>query len=419
MGKGGNSSHSKLAPHCENETYGCSLQQQFPLAQRQWDTVSQFRSQISHRASQSLREPPSPSPATSARQPLSQATAETLFSIILLDSLSLEDTLSLFLSQRTKTLQSLYSKLQALPAFSTNQPLGRSPSINSPGIFKSRRRNRAAAATMLRSPGGSPKLGSSPLLSGDVSIGMDDSKRKRESLLKEVRHSLRHVLELLASTVGSVRDIFGDEESEKTPLLGDLLGHMQTDHSTLGPPNSLLSPSSARPNTQPSFPSATAVDQLTTKQILSLLPSSTLLLRFLPTTIQTYTPYIDTTTPSSQLSLLNVKSVVGAWYQTSLSELEIKLSSWLDVLTTIREVWSVWIGLLHVMTPSTSTPRWVGQLNTVERQRVLNLVKNVCTGRVREIWKERLFEIEGSVVKELQRCIETIKEEGPASKEGW
>lgn len=32
------------------------IQAQFPLAQRQWDLISQFRAQIAHRATQSLKE---------------------------------------------------------------------------------------------------------------------------------------------------------------------------------------------------------------------------------------------------------------------------------------------------------------------------------------------------------------------------
>lgn len=34
---------------------GIDVEEQFPLAQRQWDTISQFRTQISHKATQSLR----------------------------------------------------------------------------------------------------------------------------------------------------------------------------------------------------------------------------------------------------------------------------------------------------------------------------------------------------------------------------
>ncbi len=38
-----------------------SLKDQFPLIQRQWDAVSQFRSQIVHKATMSLREYNTPS----------------------------------------------------------------------------------------------------------------------------------------------------------------------------------------------------------------------------------------------------------------------------------------------------------------------------------------------------------------------
>ena len=48
------------SPHsCIFEFTGFLSQDQFPLVQRQWETVAQFRPQISHKATLSLREPAS------------------------------------------------------------------------------------------------------------------------------------------------------------------------------------------------------------------------------------------------------------------------------------------------------------------------------------------------------------------------
>ncbi|KAH9486511.1 Conserved oligomeric Golgi complex subunit 1 [Psilocybe cubensis] len=74
-------------------------QAEFPLVQRQWDVVSQFRSQIIHKSTLSLRDS-------------SQSNSDTcaiLVTLHLLDSRPLNDALSALFLQRSKTLKSLLS----------------------------------------------------------------------------------------------------------------------------------------------------------------------------------------------------------------------------------------------------------------------------------------------------------------------
>ncbi|KAF8167632.1 hypothetical protein B0H34DRAFT_24536 [Crassisporium funariophilum] len=72
---------------------------EFPLVQRQWEVVSQFRSQIIHKSTLSLRETSSSTEDTCA----------TLVTLHLLDSRPLNETLAALLFQRSKTLQSVLS----------------------------------------------------------------------------------------------------------------------------------------------------------------------------------------------------------------------------------------------------------------------------------------------------------------------
>ncbi|KAF8922040.1 hypothetical protein CPB85DRAFT_18175 [Mucidula mucida] len=86
----------------EEETWaeqGIHLREQFPLIGRQWEAVSQFRSQIVHKATLALRE-------SSASSTDVCATALTLH---LLDSRPLTETLTVFLTQRTRSLSILLS----------------------------------------------------------------------------------------------------------------------------------------------------------------------------------------------------------------------------------------------------------------------------------------------------------------------
>lgn len=79
---------------------GVDVLEQFPLIQRQWESVSHFRTQIIHRATLSLR----------ATEKSYEDTCATLLTLHILESRPLTDTLTIYLSQRTKTLNALLSK---------------------------------------------------------------------------------------------------------------------------------------------------------------------------------------------------------------------------------------------------------------------------------------------------------------------
>ncbi|KJA28288.1 hypothetical protein HYPSUDRAFT_74168 [Hypholoma sublateritium FD-334 SS-4] len=78
---------------------GVDVLAEFPLVQRQWEVVSQFRPQIIHKSTLSLRE----------IGVSSEETCATLATLHLLDSRPLTETLATLLSQRSKTLQSILS----------------------------------------------------------------------------------------------------------------------------------------------------------------------------------------------------------------------------------------------------------------------------------------------------------------------
>ncbi|KAJ3775141.1 hypothetical protein FB446DRAFT_425782 [Lentinula raphanica] len=84
----------------EVRNLGIDVSDSFPIIQRQWEVVAQFRSQIVHRAVIALRD----------FNATSQATCATLLSLHLLDSRPLSDTLSALLDQRSKSLSTLLSK---------------------------------------------------------------------------------------------------------------------------------------------------------------------------------------------------------------------------------------------------------------------------------------------------------------------
>ncbi|KAH0838019.1 hypothetical protein J3R83DRAFT_6259 [Lanmaoa asiatica] len=89
---------------------GIDVLEQFPLIQRQWETVSHFRTQIIHRATLSLR----------LYDKTCEETCATLLTLHILDSRPLAETLTIYLSQRTRTLNALLAKGLDIPEQHSN-----------------------------------------------------------------------------------------------------------------------------------------------------------------------------------------------------------------------------------------------------------------------------------------------------------
>ncbi|KIY69180.1 hypothetical protein CYLTODRAFT_452897 [Cylindrobasidium torrendii FP15055 ss-10] len=160
---------------------GIDVTDQFPLIQRQWDAVSQFRSQIVHKATLSLREPTITAPDI----------CSTALTLHLLDSKPLTDTLAVFLEQRHKSLQVLLS-------FGTDASIKRASSIR-------------------RANGQAPQDTNSKGEFKNVST-------------RQIRDAAQAVLEAVASTVKGARDVFGSSSSTSS-LAESVLEYIQSDAS--------------------------------------------------------------------------------------------------------------------------------------------------------------------------------------------
>lgn len=206
------------------------------------------------------------------------------------------------------------------------------------------------------------------------------AKRRREKILKQVRQSLKRVVDVFAATLGAVRSMYGDGKS--TPQIESLLQiAVSADSAEESPVNTNL--------------------------LLKTLPSSTVLLRYLPPSIQSYAPFIDTTSASSRLSPAAIASASSKWCDTSLKSLETNLASWLEDIDSVSEVWNVWIGL-----QAASQAGSLALLTDDERDRLLKVVQGTCVTRVREIRKEKLSEMESGLVREVNRCIKSLRAGG-------
>ncbi|KAK0465603.1 Vps51/Vps67 domain-containing protein [Desarmillaria tabescens] len=173
--------HRSLIQHDQQEedtwtSQGLDALDQFPLIQRQWDAVSQFRSQIVHKATMSLRE----------YNTSSFDTCATLLTLHLLDSRPLTETLSVFLEQRSKSLHTAISWGQSKPSVS--------PSSN-------------------RANGYAPENTVNP-----------------KQTVKQIKDAAQVALDTIALTVKTARDVFEDKDSEKS-MVAAVMEHIQSDSS--------------------------------------------------------------------------------------------------------------------------------------------------------------------------------------------
>ncbi|KAM6498542.1 Vps51/Vps67 domain containing protein [Amanita muscaria] len=190
--------------------HGIDVTSEFPLVQRQWDSVSQFRPQIVHKTTLSLRD---------VEIPAEDACA-ALVTLHLLDSRPLTETFSVYLGQRTKTL-----------AKALSQEL-----------------NKQEPGTILGNGNAAPHSSSN-----SASFAMTS----RTSIIQEVREIVRTALLIVTHTINSTRDIFEREDMGRS-LMYNLLKCMQPDNTDSSFITSALPPEFC----------------VTTPSVLAMLPSS-------------------------------------------------------------------------------------------------------------------------------------------------
>ncbi|KAI0361425.1 hypothetical protein OH77DRAFT_1492477 [Trametes cingulata] len=168
--------------------FGIDVAEQLPLVQRQWDSITPFRSQISHRATLFLRE------VTSSPGEVCAA----LLTLHLLESRPIPETLSLYLAQRTKSLSSL------LPRNAST-----SSNVNALSVTPN---------------------GKTP-------------HRPRKVVVREAKQNAEAALDVISRTLGTAKLIFADSPAGESALMKAALHFFQTPSDSPGhlPPELQLS----------------------------------------------------------------------------------------------------------------------------------------------------------------------------------
>nr|XP_019001779.1 uncharacterized protein I203_05486 [Kwoniella mangroviensis CBS 8507]OCF65240.1 hypothetical protein I203_05486 [Kwoniella mangroviensis CBS 8507] len=311
------------------------LQAYLPLLQKQWETLLPFRTQIVQRATASLR----------TREKLdSKSLSETILAIILLDNLPVSDALDLLLSQRTKALRDTLQHVEV------NANSAKSPEKEKGNRKRSNSRIQAAAITR-------------------------SIIQERSTISSIITDSVTLMLE----TVSSVKTVFEKNISlgQNESLIEEMMKLIQVGDITA----STNSITTSVPNRPP----------ITSSEIIQNLPSSQILLRYLPNNIIGFTPFI---TPSTSPTL---SDILNTWQQGSINLLKGSIPDWLKDLKNVKDIWAVRNSLNSL-------------LQKGEFEEAIGLALEDEWGkRVKEVWSEKLGLLVDNAEKEIREAGEKVR----------
>lgn len=334
--------------------YDANPQPYVPLLQKQWEALLPFRSQIVQRATASLR----------SREAVDTKTlSDTTLAIVLLDSLPIPDVLDLYLSQRLKALK---DHLAHVP------PTGNRKRSNS-------------------------KVGAAAAARG--------AAQQRDS----IAHVLSDAIKCLLDAVDHARDVFEPKRrlSGNESVIAEAIRLVQNGED-LPPthPSGIIRRVSTHRKTRMAsislpLPPAnhTALGgggpPVSTPRILQALPSSQILLRYLPSGVTGFTPFIA---PSSEPEL---SKKLEAWQTAAIQLLRQSVPSWLADLQSVSDVWAVRSAIGDLLGDSAF------------EQQISQALEAEWGARVQTIWTAKL----DTLIKNAESTLRTASEKIRAGEE--
>jgi hypothetical protein len=260
----------------------------------------------------------------------------------------LTETLSTFMTQRSKALQQL---------------LGRKAEYY-------------ASSKVPSTTDGVPKPSSSAKL----------NPKTRKAAAREIHSAIAAVLDLMSGTVSSARSIFQSRTPSEPSLIHRVLDYIQQDEAS---------------------PTATTVPldlQLSTARFLATLPSAAHFL-LLPATLRAYKPHVDLTSASATVPQPALAARLDQWFKGAAEQLRSTAAGWLAGARNVREVWAVRTWVRQGVEASE-------RMSREEQENVIEVMDDVCRGRAVQIWVAKLEEIEENFSRGLQMLVKGLEGSG-------
>ncbi|WWC88089.1 uncharacterized protein L201_002993 [Kwoniella dendrophila CBS 6074] len=375
-----------------------------PLLQKQWETLTPFRAQIVQRATASLR---------TKDKFDSKSLSETILSIILLDNLPISESLDLLLSQRTKALK---DTLQHVESTSSKNSL-------SPEKDKSQSRKRSNSRIQ-------------------NAANIRSTIQERSSISNIITDSINLMLE----TVSSAKTVFDKSHThtqsqtqlgpidrglkQEESLIEEMMRLIQKGETTL--PSTTTNQSNLPPNSRKnshqrrasrlasiSIPRKLSTQNIngtnlssindkppiTSSEIIQNLPSSQILLRYLPNNVIGFTPFILTSISSSSSSSSvsgdsNLIDKLDSWQKQSINLLEESLPNWLKDLKNVKDIWIIRNSINELLSKSKE--------DEFENS-IKFALEDQWSIRVKQVWIEKLENLLQVTEKDIRDAGEKIR----------
>ncbi|KAH6916980.1 hypothetical protein BKA70DRAFT_1091376 [Coprinopsis sp. MPI-PUGE-AT-0042] len=197
-----------------------------------------------------------------------------------------------------------------------------------------------------------------------------------------VLHANQDVLNTIIYTITTAREVFDVLPERKQSLITALLKSIQsepqpTDDSL--PPDLLISTH-------------------------SLLVNSTSSAHFLllPTNLQSYRPYVDLSSASTNYSQIEFQRALQGWMTKSSKSWHDASDAWFTALTTVAEVWDTRASLRQRIETS--------QLESSEKQQVSEILDNICRSRILSLWTSSLSFMQDAFKKQLSSSLKVVND---------
>ena len=174
---------------------------------------------------------------------------------------------------------------------------------------------------------------------------------------------------------------------------------------SISAPFSLPPPSSPTANGSSSLRTASQLPPtpiISTPALLLTLPSSPLLLRYLPSSVKSYTPFLSSDSAPSSLPSSALKSSLATWLTTNTSFLRTSVEDLSSSLESVRAVWEVREEVRNVLLG-------VEGLEDEERAALGKVLEAGWEKRVQEIWDEKLGALAEKLGSSIKDKIGVIK----------
>lgn len=361
---------------------------------------------------------------------------------MLLDSNTTLDALGLFLGQRTKAIEDIFTASQYIrpnvsftrDAGSTEQKLDL-PTNNRPKSRHTRQASRLDAAQILRELSPAP-----PGAKDQVSpTGASDSRKpdrreiKRKMIRDRISKALLETIKCIASTVGMTKASYlpRPEADSNVSLLEDAIDRVQRGErkpnvATRATASRQVSTSESAqkrplrlPSTLPSIADATPDSSqfVSTVVILKNLPSSQMLLTYLPEGVKTFTPFIVPVAGRSRTEQeKQISDKLDTWVAAALSDLAPRIDIWLSRLDLISDIWKI-RSLLNRLLDDIKINGSIA-LSSHQVEEIRKVAQMAFETRTKAIWRAQLDQLQSETQSGLQNSLDKIRNNDSSSITG-